>query len=114
MDPGVAWPTTAASAPVAQLWNMHMGACVFTIIVFLPLPCLWWSPKKMTDDKLLEKFNEVVNWAKANLDLLRIREGDCFRSKLRQLNGGEEKRFCLLYTSPSPRDATLSRMPSSA
>ena len=25
-----------------------------------------------------------------------------------------EQRFCLLYTSPSPRDATLSRMPSSA
>ena len=26
----------------------------------------------------------------------------------------EEKISCLLYTSPSPRDATLSRMPSSA
>ena len=26
----------------------------------------------------------------------------------------EEKNICLLYTSPSPRDATLSRMPSSA
>ena len=26
----------------------------------------------------------------------------------------EEKLPCLLYTSPSPRDATLSRMPSSA
>ena len=25
-----------------------------------------------------------------------------------------EKNICLLYTSPSPRDATLSRMPSSA
>ena len=25
-----------------------------------------------------------------------------------------EGEFCLLYTSPSPRDATLSRMPSSA
>ena len=25
-----------------------------------------------------------------------------------------ESGFCLLYTSPSPRDATLSRMPSSA
>ena len=25
-----------------------------------------------------------------------------------------EDKFCLLYTSPSPRDATLSRMPSSA
>ena len=24
------------------------------------------------------------------------------------------KEYCLLYTSPSPRDATLSRMPSSA
>ena len=27
---------------------------------------------------------------------------------------GEEFWPCLLYTSPSPRDATLSRMPSSA
>ena len=26
----------------------------------------------------------------------------------------DETQFCLLYTSPSPRDATLSRMPSSA
>ena len=25
-----------------------------------------------------------------------------------------ESKYCLLYTSPSPRDATLSRMPSSA
>ena len=27
---------------------------------------------------------------------------------------GQQIMFCLLYTSPSPRDATLSRMPSSA
>ena len=27
---------------------------------------------------------------------------------------GEKTKPCLLYTSPSPRDATLSRMPSSA
>ena len=26
----------------------------------------------------------------------------------------DDKKSCLLYTSPSPRDATLSRMPSSA
>ena len=26
----------------------------------------------------------------------------------------QEYHYCLLYTSPSPRDATLSRMPSSA
>ena len=28
--------------------------------------------------------------------------------------GDDRPYFCLLYTSPSPRDATLSRMPSSA
>ena len=28
--------------------------------------------------------------------------------------GGNSSKSCLLYTSPSPRDATLSRMPSSA
>ena len=32
---------------------------------------------------------------------------------LREIELGGE-RHCLLYTSPSPRDATLSRMPSSA
>ena len=30
------------------------------------------------------------------------------------INGGDQPLICLLYTSPSPRDATLSRMPSSA
>ena len=29
-------------------------------------------------------------------------------------DGGWQSNTCLLYTSPSPRDATLSRMPSSA
>ena len=40
-----------------------------------------------------------------------------FSSKLTgnpQLNKRPMNRICLLYTSPSPRDATLSRMPSSA
>ena len=31
-----------------------------------------------------------------------------------EAKGFEVKASCLLYTSPSPRDATLSRMPSSA
>ena len=30
------------------------------------------------------------------------------------MDEGHTKYTCLLYTSPSPRDATLSRMPSSA
>ena len=39
-----------------------------------------------------------------------------YHKTLQMLQGkGEEQfYFCLLYTSPSPRDATLSRMPSSA
>ena len=32
----------------------------------------------------------------------------------RDVNGDKTPFICLLYTSPSPRDATLSRMPSSA
>ena len=36
-------------------------------------------------------------------------------SEVRQYQYGDDVRsICLLYTSPSPRDATLSRMPSSA
>ena len=43
------------------------------------------------------------------IDELLISEG-FFRAKL----ADEIASTCLLYTSPSPRDATLSRMPSSA
>ena len=40
----------------------------------------------------------------------------CVGETLEQRERGEADRVitCLLYTSPSPRDATLSRMPSSA
>ena len=45
-------------------------------------------------------------------------EGDGFRRNGSQfdlmLSDGDTLSLCLLYTSPSPRDATLSRMPSSA
>ena len=37
-----------------------------------------------------------------------------FSSLVFQFNKNEPVNICLLYTSPSPRDATLSRMPSSA
>ena len=33
---------------------------------------------------------------------------------IEQLENGQERCICLLYTSPSPRDRTRSRMPSSA
>ena len=36
------------------------------------------------------------------------------RARAKQLDRDIKGKGCLLYTSPSPRDATLSRMPSSA
>ena len=36
------------------------------------------------------------------------------KESLNKLASRQAKYICLLYTSPSPRDATLSRMPSSA
>ena len=40
-----------------------------------------------------------------------IRAGDQITLKINKV---DDNQYCLLYTSPSPRDATLSRMPSSA
>ena len=37
-----------------------------------------------------------------------------FKTKAEALAAGTQAKACLLYTSPSPRDANASRMPSSA
>ena len=45
------------------------------------------------------------------------KQGDCSRGLNRRTQDGEgidRIMVCLLYTSPSPRDSRLSRMPSSA
>ena len=67
---------------------------------------------------------EDIEEAKAHLDkygmalianALNEDEVDEMDKRLNEQFLGEEKhKVCLLYTSPSPRDATLSRMPSSA
>ena len=49
------------------------------------------------------------------VDLVATGRADIGISKLSQTYGRLRRvRFCLLYTSPSPRDGLLSRMPSSA
>ena len=75
-----------------------------------------------------EKLQNLLS-RQLNLDYKLIKADTCFREELgkeeielMELKLAIELKFhiiklennCLLYTSPSPRDATLSRMPSSA
>ena len=56
----------------------------------------------------------VKNFAlENNLDVIQP-ENFSNEQNLKKLGSLEPDLICLLYTSPSPRDATLSRMPSSA
>ena len=60
-----------------------------------------------------ELTSELSVGEQINPDDLQILSDSGFRSIICNRPDGESS-DCLLYTSPSPRDATLSRMPSSA
>ena len=76
------------------------------------------------------KFDEIAQIVKTSLPKAKVEVQDDGKQKglIATLKGGffgktkqlkinyreRENPSCLLYTSPSPRDATLSRMPSSA
>ena len=65
-----------------------------------------WSPANLVDNPNImnpEAFPEATT-----VYNLIVESGDCI------LRDSVTVSVCLLYTSPSPRDATLSRMPSSA
>ena len=72
------------------------------------------TPDKFTDPKSLELSGRVriVSRKEASSDIETLTVGDTIST----VNNIFHSLFssCLLYTSPSPRDATLSRMPSSA
>ena len=55
---------------------------------------------------LQEMTGQLSTWGKAFSDFTNLEE--------REKNPPFWKKTCLLYTSPSPRDGLLSRMPSSA
>ena len=64
--------------------------------------------KGCADDKTLKVHGEDVEPVHKRIFNLKMWLGQMFWTKERH------HYYCLLYTSPSPRDATLSRMPSSA
>ena len=67
---------------------------------------------------------QLTNFFNASNDLIKVIARACGHSDVSKFNFNDLSTFdynmhrltgiCLLYTSPSPRDATLSRMPSSA
>ena len=61
---------------------------------------------KLFDEDIV---NDHIAFRTVNLEACNIHKQANYLSKFGYRVGG-----CLLYTSPSPRDATLSRMPSSA
>ena len=63
-----------------------------------------------------KKAIETTESAKAQADMISELNDKILNSKATDTETakGEVNGICLLYTSPSPRDATLSRMPSSA
>ena len=79
--------------------------------------------RRLSNENLGEEFPdwsvEKIS-AKTGIDARRIASADECSSDLAVLaanklfSQGIDRSNCLLYTSPSPRDATLSRMPSSA
>ena len=71
-------------------------------------PTLFVKSKKKTKYKTLN--GEAVEEIKPGT----VRECRDFYKRYEDVEGFEIYGNCLLYTSPSPRDATLSRMPSSA
>ena len=65
-----------------------------------------WQKEKLELQREIEKWKVKTEEAEEK----RI----AFMMEHREKSDLNQKRDCLLYTSPSPRDATLSRMPSSA
>ena len=81
--------------------------------------------QRETIEKLRREVAACDNVAKAQQDKIRQQKGEIYHlknhvkslgSKMKEMDENISKLMtnCLLYTSPSPRDATLSRMPSSA
>ena len=90
------------------------------ILLVTIIMIIWWivsisteSTGKMSLTDITIK--DIVVWANNNTDLLIIIYIFlCLQAAgLSEFKQGQDY-FCLLYTSPRPRDATLSRMPSSA
>ena len=67
-----------------------------------------------TDMNVSELVNTVFNWDEIGQSRTFRKIESITQNRLFSFDDVRHDLACLLYTSPSPRDATLSRMPSSA
>ena len=76
------------------------------------------SANEQSGDLRRQKLNRFIDLDRYPIDRLDSTDGQALvaqcRKDLETKAAATLPGFCLLYTSPSPRDATLSRMPSSA
>ena len=77
--------------------------------IFLAVVPNQYGPIEFHDDRWLKFLQKALAKALSNFEKLLV-ESTVMNKPLSL----EHRYFCLLYTSPSPRDGLLSRMPSSA
>ena len=92
-----------------------------TLAILVPMPLITWMAHRYAgviyahSQRTQEGFAELSSFVQENLN--GIRTVQAMAQEDREIARFEESNAqftCLLYTSPSPRDRTRSRMPSSA
>ena len=84
-------------------------ALLFSIYQYKPSPfCILDEIDAPLDDINIKKFTDVISEYSKGTQFIMVTHNKLTMESADCIYG------CLLYTSPSPRDATLSRMPSSA
>ena len=92
----------------------------YLIPIFIFLLITNWCEAQEFDKAPLPKVKKIVEWIqidknkKADKGITYHFDSNGLLTQYEQNYKKVNNSTCLLYTSPSPRDATLSRMPSSA
>ena len=118
------WKDLGSSRVANQLWDDFKGA---SDTAYEPCKIYFDELKKQRDarqknrDGVCEKLQRLLDSASAvdgeepnPRELERTLQQARREWQNNRISGRKQNKSCLLYTSPSPRDATLSRMPSSA
>ena len=73
-----------------------------------------WIKEGKSENEIIEADAKVRNTVESILADVSSRGDMAVRELSKKFDNYSPNNFCLLYTSPSPRDGLLSRMPSSA